>query len=342
MSSSTSSSESPRAGSTRSAGALVAAAFALAVPLGLLLVGAVSDALRDPRAGGPEARVLFIGSSHAEGALDPAALPWPSAFLTAPGLDLALAEAAFAAHDAEGRWPKLERVVIELDEYTLFTDRVEQQRHDLSHLLAKLDLSLLELPPGPRPWARRLDLLKSALRGRGFAALHPDRRPSFANLWTAWTWRREPPPTGGGPIPPPETDPALPRAPAALDPEGGRVGVATVTRLTRDPPGRRAALVRLTETLRRRGLEVVFVSYPSHPIYTEARPPAWDAAIAEAADAACAGRPPCPRWLDLRRHPLPDAAFTNVTHLNPAGARRFTRHLVTELQRRLEGPETGR
>ncbi len=336
MSSSTFSSRPPSGGPGATGGpgaAGPALAFALAAPLGLVLVGLVSDALRDPRAGGPEARVLFIGSSHAEGALDPAVLPWPSAFLTAPGLDLALAEAAWTAHAAdgpEGRWPRLERVVIELDEYTLFTDRVEQQRHDLSHLLARLDLDLLELPPGPHPWRRRLDLLKNALRGRGFAALHPDRRPSFGKLWTAWTWHREPPPTGGGPVPP-EADPPLPRRAPALDPEAGRVGIATVERLTRDAPGRRAALIRLTETLRRRGLEVVFVTYPSHPIYTEARPPAWDAAIAEAAEAACGGRPPCPRWLDLRRHPLPDAAFTNVTHLNPAGARRFTRHLVERL-----------
>ena len=95
------------------------------------------------------------------------------------------------------------------------------------------------------------------------------------------------------------------------------------------------ALARLATQLRRRGIAVVLVAPPCHPIYEEARPAAWDAMVDQAVVEVrkASGFPDIPFW-DFRSDPrLRGRDFRDVDHLSREGARRWSRMLADRILR---------
>ncbi len=303
---------------------------ALSISFGLTIFGAFTllEALFiAPAWKSPTARVLMVGTSHLDNAIEPRLLPWDTGVLACAGADLQLLRTAFDVHAA--RWPNLELVIIEVDEYTLLTDRVRGRRDDLSPLVDRLNLTVWELADRDDEWERLRWRLENLARGRGQAALQPRRRLGLANArWLRDRWLRDPVER-----PAPTPPPYVPPKPEKVSPEAARTGMGRFEKLVGDPEWNLASLEALVADLTARDIEVVLVTFPSHPNYTRIRPPEWDGWIRTAVERASRAGPTIAHW-DLREAPLPEDAFTDLTHLNRRGAHDFTRALVDRIEAR--------
>jgi hypothetical protein len=307
MSSSTSSSNGPSARRRAALRVAVRAIGALAViGLGVNVLKRTNPALERWNVG--QAETLFVGTSHTDSGIEPAAFDRPIGVVSFPALDHRLAEAVITRH--EDRWPRLKYAVIEIDEFTLFTDATQTNGEDPLELLTKLDLSIGDLPPA----ADRGSLWRALtlLSGNGTTALHPSLRFTARRLFYD--------------APPSERRP--------LQRSAGWLRVGFLSRISVGRPADNIdALVRLSRRLATRGIRVALMTYPQHEYYRAARPPAWDATIAEAVQAVRKSVPDVEYWDFRSQSGFSDEDFFNVDHLSDAGAFK----LSSLVARRLDG-----
>lgn len=253
------------------------------------------------------AEILFVGTSHAGSGVDPNAFKRPVGVMSFRGLDHQLADAVLATN--EQRWPRMSIAVIEVDEFTLLTDMTQTGREAPLELLARLDLSIGELPAS----ADRGALWRARMwgSGNGSSALYPRMR------WTAKRLFYDP-------------EPAREAHPVTA--EAGRLRVEYVHRISEGRvEDNIRALVTSVRRLRSRGVRVVLMSYPEHQYYRAARPRAWDEAVAQAVTAVRTADGPVDYW-DFRSDPsFADADFANIDHLSAEGASRLSAILASRL-----------
>lgn len=306
----------------------------LSISVVLTVVGAFSllEALFIPPAWkSPSAKVLMMGTSHLDNAIEPRLLPWDAGILACAGADLQLLTTAFDVH--RERWPNLELVIIEVDEYTLLTDRVRGRRDDLSPLVDRLNLTVWDFEDRGDAWERLRWRLVNLARGRGQAALQPRRRLGLVNArWLRDRWLRDPVDR-----PPPPPPPYVAPDPAKVSPEGAAKGMKRFEKLIEEPEWNVASLEALVDRLTAQGIEVVLVTFPSHPNYSRIRPPEWDALIRSVHTRVAAKNRAIEYW-NLREMALPEEAFTDLTHLDRRGAYDFTKALVDRIEARTRRP----
>jgi hypothetical protein len=258
------------------------------------------------------AQVLFVGSSHVAAAVDATALARPAGVVAFPGMSVELAASVLEAH--RRRWPGLEVVVLEVDEFTLLGDPVAAAWPDLTHLCDRLALSFWNLPGSAAPWRRA----GAALRGCAVPLLGPRHRLSLPRL-------RDHLVGGGDFFSAPERARSWTETDVALSPQVAALRIRFLEGLVAAHPDAAArnlaAIARFAAAAHRRGWRLALLSLPQHAFYRELRSPRWDEAIASAVAAARRGAGRDLAWWDLRAHPeLPDTAFENQDHLNAAGA----------------------
>jgi hypothetical protein len=274
------------------------------------------------------AELVFLGTSHTFDAVDPEAFERPLGRVTFAGLDLQLAARTFERH--RGRFPAARLLAVEIDDFSLGTDRVADLGPDLGPglgpITGELHLWSTALPDRPPVRQRRAWKLRALLDGDGMPGLYWRRRPTLARLLERADPIRE------APFAEPPEDLTAPGASAAV--LAGRRVVRLETQATADPEPNLAALERLVARAEEGGLKVVLVGYPLHPAYAAVRPPRWERLVEEALRRVRAVSPGI-EFLDYRHvHDLPEAAFRNVDHLSPSGARAFSGRLRADLERR--------
>lgn len=256
------------------------------------------------------ATIVFVGTSHTANGIVPVASGPPVGVVSFPGLDHQLANAVMAQH--EDRWPRLSVAVLEVDEFTLFTDMTRTDREAPLELLARLDLAIGDLPPAADrglAWRSRM-----WLAGKGTSVLDPSLRFTARRLFFT--------------APPVREQRALTAA----------AGVARVAYLRGIAVGRIAdnidALVRLSRRLTGRGVHIVLMSYPQHYYYRAARPPEWNVIIDQATRTVMGAVPDVERWDYRTDSAFVDGDFANVDHLSAAGAEKLSTRVVQLLSER--------
>ncbi len=282
--------------------------------------------LPNPEWGDARVRVLFLGSSHVDGGITPARMPVPAARITHAGAEIDLLARAYLSH--RDRWPRLQVVLIEVDEVTLLGDRAWNHRFDLTPLAGDLDLDPWELPRKDDPIPRAVWIVRNLLRGRGLAGLDPSRRFTLANLERRlqptpdeWIQDRSPPPA--------------PARTSTLSRSLSERGVEYLRQTAADPRFNVAALIELTRALRARGIDVILLTLPDHRFYRAVRPEAWQRLVESTVESvrAAAGEP-IPHWDYRADDRFSDDDFNNATHLDPRGAARFTDLIAERLASR--------
>jgi hypothetical protein len=254
------------------------------------------------------AEILFVGSSHTATGIDPAAFDGSAGVVSFPGLDHRLSAAAIGRH--LDRWPRLGRAFLEVDEFTLLTDMSGTMGDNPLEVLARLDLSLWDLPPAPERgvwWRARM-----LLAGKGTGALDPSVRFNTERVFYGSA--------------PDESARTLTAS----------AGVARMNYLKRiaagDVDDNVRALVELTRLLAARRVEVTLLSYPQHRFYREARPAEWDRRIEQVVRAVQGVNGAVGYW-DLRGDAaFADADFQNVDHLGDAGARKLSAMIADRIR----------
>ncbi len=221
----------------------------------VLCMQCLRSMFRDPRWRANDASVLCIGTSRARDGIRLSAFPWPTGKMTLPALDHATSAAALTAH--QQLWPQLSLVLIEVDEFSLFSDSVRTHWSNFSELCGPLDLSALATPRRPGDTVRDLRRILNLLSGNGVPALHHQKRLTVENV-----------------SPRPQA-----RKPRRFDGARWRLNRSTARHRIRHARsdvffGSAAsenaeqhnipALVDLVAHLRRRGIAVVLVAFPCH------------------------------------------------------------------------------
>lgn len=112
--------------------------------------------------------------------------------------------------------------------------------------------------------------------------------------------------------------------------------------LQQDGEENQAALFRILATLRKRGIQPVFLRLPRLKAYSEARSAAWTAREEALVQAVRKQEGAGMCLLDYRDVPwLQTSHFSDTRHLNTKGAEVFTRHLDEDLRAYLSGYQTG-
>ncbi len=261
------------------------------------------------------ARVLFIGSSHVGNGI---ALAIPAygpevAVLHYPGMDSVLALSAYRRH--KERWPALAVAVLELDEFVLLSDIEKSRKADMSSLATRLGLEAWDLPNFPEEPVRLLWRLRNLLMGRGLLLMQPDLR-----LSTPAVLRRV---HGTSEVFAVSSSAVVPSFPVVFDPSKGRARVEFIERLKRtNVQDNIDAFLELVSLLYRCGVQVVFLTVPTHASYTTVRPPEWDVLLQRvAAEAEAAVGEPIPWWQMRTNAGFEDEAlYQNLDHLNREGA----------------------
>ena len=271
------------------------------------------------------AEVLLVGSSHVRSGIDPSLFARPTGVLSFAGMNIELGAAVLRAH--RDLWPKLETVIMEIDEFTLLLDAVKLREDDLTHLCDRLDLSVWELPGRADGFSRVRRSVTSIVRGDGWAALGPKHRLTLSRLRRhligPGRFFSEPEPTRSWA----QTD-------SELTPERAVKRVRALQEhsvISANASERNvAALLRLARWLDREGIGLALVTLPKHHTYLSNRPPEWEnmvrtgvRTVREGVDAWASETSrsfPVPYW-DLERDPrFTDAAFGDQDHLNAVGA----------------------
>lgn len=292
----------------------------MALASALLALALLEHRTLPPTWNTPQAEVLFLGASHTYDAIDPAAFDRPVGRLSSAAVDLELLAAALLQHI--DRWPHLEMVAIEIDDFTLQKDRVTDLHSDLQEIVGELHLWSTSLPNRAPIGERWFWKIKNLLEGRGTPGLYWRRRPTLDRL-----------------LNPDEIDApftrkkAEDRAVPLLDEGHGRLRARALARSIKGPaePNLRA-LEKLVSQLTDRGIGVVLISYPIHEVYARARPAAWEELVEEAVLRARAKHDVL--WLDHRfSHGFADDAFLDIDHLSEIGAAAYSADLAVELFR---------
>ncbi|MEM7262513.1 MAG: hypothetical protein AAF488_11025, partial [Planctomycetota bacterium] len=277
--------------------------------------------------GSPGTQVLAIGTSHLTRALDPQAFPQEVVKIDRAALDLAVAEAVVREHQA--RWPSLEAVVIEVDEFSLFSDTVQAYSGDLSELCGRFGVNAIQLPARDLTSLRDYRRLSSLWRGEGFASLWERNRLTIRNV-----------------VDLPDVAPSHTNSPSSgsLDAARRRVAYAqhVLFRGGAEKRFREAnlpALLALVRHFEERGAAVHLVRFPLSSAYREVRPAEWDPWIEEAIRTVRAAHPEVQLWDDRegnaiapnRTELFTDEDFEDVDHLTREAARRWTQLLAHRL-----------
>jgi hypothetical protein len=274
-----------------------------------------------------QAKVLFLGTSHTYEAIDPAAFDRPIGRLTFPGVDLELSATALLGHI--DRWPQLEMVVIEVDDFSLLTDRMAYSYSDLQQIVGELHLWSTSLPNRAPIGERWLWKINNLFDGKGTPGLYWRRRPTLDRILN--------PEESDAPFVRPKPED---RAAPILTEKKGATKVKFVhARITGPAEPNLTALEKLVSHLTRRNIGVVLISYPLHEVYEHARPEIWEEVLEEALLRASLAAGQEVLWLDHRfSHGMGDDAFMDVDHLNETGAAQFSARLAVELARASEAP----
>lgn len=276
------------------------------------------------------ARVLFVGSSHVGNGIALATSDYGPevAVLHYPGMDALMALSAYRRHKV--RWPALAVAVLELDEFVLLSDIERFRRSDISSFVTRLGLEVWDLPDfsgdPDRLWWR----LENLLTGRGTLLMQPDFR-----LSTAAVLRRVHGTSEVFAVPP---TPAAPAVPFVFDPAKARARVEFLERLERtNVEDNVDAFVELVRLLSRDGVQVVFLTVPTHGLYTMARPPKWDELLRRVASEAEAAVGEPISWWQLRTDARfeDEALYQNLDHLNREGAAKLADILKPRLEAQL-------
>ncbi|MEM7233969.1 MAG: SGNH/GDSL hydrolase family protein [Planctomycetota bacterium] len=301
-----------------------------------LCFGALESLFRSPAWSDARARVLFLGTSHTA-TLPAGKMPWPSAKIAFPALDVDVASAAVEEH--RDLWPELELAVIEIDEFSLFSDTVASQVEDLSSLCGRMELSAWALPLRPDDPLLSYQAFLNLFYGRGVPALYHRHRLRLQNvvrvlpaaMGTAYAESTSSVKSASS-----TTTKSEQRAPLTEDTAKGRIQIARhrYFRHAEEANSKRnaEALASLVTSLRQEGVSVVFLTLPTHSSYSDERPSKWDdwidAAIASVCD-RCGHVP----YLDLRDDSrFVDEDFKDPDHLNARGARRLVDVLAASIR----------
>ncbi len=260
------------------------------------------------------AQIVFVGTSHVTRGI---AVTSPSVVkIDMAALDLAVAQRAVEKRLTD--WPKLRVAVIEVDEFSLFSDTVHSYERNLSELCGKLSLNALELPPQPNDLRRNYVAISGLWSGRGYASLWERKRLTIQNVATARTAHTK--------------KPIAPTAEGAL----ARVAYARNNLFVRSASENcehynLPALLALIGTLEQREVEVRLIRFPTTAAYRDARPAVWQERIDEAVAEVTRNYPDVELWDYSCDHRFTDDDFDDVDHLGKAGARRFTDIVLTRI-----------
>lgn len=285
--------------------------------------------------------ILFLGSSHTQrgSPFEVPWFPWTVGRVAVGGADASITGAA-ALKYAEDR-PELDLVVIEIDEFTLYTDTVKVNRGDLSTHCWRAGLNVLELPSrSVVPYAS----IKAAnlVMGRGINLFSKHGRlttHNFDNLVERWSIdsgsRR-----GYGDLESKEwavqearsrlleTENLKPtiqrRKGLELTLLNAKRRVRGVTRRAGVPDFNIQAVARLAKVMHDRGVGLAFIRYPKHELYLGIRPDEWDVVLGLArktAEVEVGQDIPC--WDFQETLSLADWEFRDISHVNHYGRRRL-------------------
>ncbi len=303
----------------------------IAVAAGTIAIGLamVDWFITHPELDKPAAEVLFMGSSHVLSGIDSLSFERPVAKLTVRGMSQDVATAAFASHRES--WPNLRWVFVEIDEFTILTDRMPREMHDLSELCGVLDCSVWDFPVPKGDWGLLLRRACTFLDGKGSSVLYEKNRISLPNMiprFASLLRNKATQSSGKKPTELAKTAPSLAAAEQRVE---------YIEQLkAADPTKNTKALVEIVQLAEAEDLRVVFLSLPTSRSYTTVRPAKWNDALQDAMDkASLASGMKTPYWNYRNDSRFLQTDFKDVDHLNEIGAQKFSRILSERIAENL-------
>lgn len=277
----------------------------------------------------PDTEVLLLGNSQYRGIVSaPFSRPFHNAAL--PGSDYVIQEAIFNAHLRHA--PNLKVVLLGFDNIPLRVTGISNRKGDFSDIL-DCGVPWHEIPDVPL--AERLEFgisyypwLKPLLIG---PKLDMDAVESL--LFDPVDAATLPPLT-----PPDNFDPSKAIPPFTASPGSGAKKMGYYTKhLARQNnlDKNHAALLRIVETCRDRGLQLILLRGPTTKEFRETRSAAWDQELdqlyQDIAEAYGGNNPPL--WNDDQNEDFPIYLFDDPNHLNAQGFLRYSQLLNMHLEK---------
>lgn len=279
---------------------------------------------------GPQTRAVVAGSSHVFATLNPERSHVPTMNLAAPVCSYVCIEAI-----VRGNLPKLpglQALIIELDVVPAYYDTLHAYHGDYRQFL-ELDPAIGSMPIGVY---QKFELLRDRALERSF--MGPLFR--FGKLTPKEVIERS---RGTRPVEDAVVGPGYANGPETMPPNDD--GVARVARHVRESrglaelPRNEAALRRLIELSRARGLKLALMRFPHHPSYWQALPAEWQAGLDGLLERLQRDYPgELPFW-DFGVLPeLAEADYRNGDHINDGATARVTALFEERLVALLEPP----
>lgn len=274
-------------------------------------------------------RAIVVGSSHVAFGFDPR--PYGDALVTLPAgaMDYACAEPVIRR--ALERAPNIRLVILEADINGLLIDAVERGRGDYYQLYA-LGLTTDDLPRG-RYWKWRQAALESRLL---YPIFFLRRLTPRSLLWEGGLELAQQREAGDAML-----KGYVPSEDVISERNDGRVVIEFHKAEFRRDHSRMnlAALQRIADEMRARGIALVLMRFPKHRTYRENRPPEWERKY-EAMMAQLKAYAPEGSYAvwDFDAMALPDEQFMDGHHLNRFGAARLDAVVRPRVEALLAGP----
>jgi hypothetical protein len=311
--------------------AVLMAGFAAALVLCSLVLGRwtadTNHRLQAVAALGPQTRAVVAGSSHVFATLNPERTRVPTMNLAAPVCSYVCIEAI-----VRGNLPKLsglEALILELDVVPAYYDTLHAYRGDYRQFL-ELDPDIASMPIGAY---QKFELWRDRTLERSF--IGPLFR--FGKLTPKEIIERV---RGTRPVEDAVVGPGYANGPETMPPnDDGIARVARHVRESRGPselPRNEAALRRLIELARERGLKLALMRFPHHPSYWQALPREWQTGLDGLLARLQTDYPGAFEYWDFGQLPeLAEADYRNGDHINDGATDRVTALFDSRLERLL-------